>query len=88
MPPLDLCNLEYYYRGMTKLREVMDEKGVTLAEIAASTGLDTKTIWHATKSKKIRRSTRIAIAGFFGLPEPVLFPAPDIPKCISEQIPA
>lgn len=73
---------------MTKLREVMDEKGVTLAEIAASTGLDTKTIWHATKSKKIRRSTRIAIAGFFDLPEPFLFPASDIPECISGQVPA
>lgn len=71
---------------MTKLREVMDEKGVTLAEIAASTGLDTKTIWHATKSKKIRRSTRIAIAGFFGLPESALFPVPDIQKCISKQV--
>ena len=75
---------------MTKLREVMDEKNVTLAEISAATGLDTKTVWHATQSRKIRRSTRKAIANFFGLPEEEIFLDSDIPKPIknTESAPA
>ena len=75
---------------MTKLREVMDEKKVTLAEISAATGLDIKTVWHATQSRKIRRSTQKAIANFFGLPEGEIFLDSDIPKPIQnpESTPA
>lgn len=68
--------------GMTKLRGVMDKKGVTLADIAAETGLDPKTVWHATQGKKVRRATRKAIAGCLGIPESKLFVAADIPKAI------
>ena len=71
---------------MTKLREVMDAKGVTLAEISAATGLDPKTIWHATQARKIRRSTRVAIAGYLGLSEATLFLASDIPDPIQEEV--
>lgn len=70
---------------MTRLREVMDEKGVTLAEISRETGLDTKTVWHATQSRKIRRSTRVAIAKFFGLPENDLFLDSNIPSSIKDS---
>lgn len=68
--------------GMTKLREAMDQKGVTIADIASATGLDPKTVWHATQNKKIRRATKKAIAGFLAIPEADLFVAPDIQKAI------
>lgn len=60
----------------------MDERGTTLAEIADVTGLDQKTVWHATQGRKIQRSTRRLIAGFFGLQEAELFAASDIPNPI------
>ena len=65
------------------MREVMDKKGVTLAEISEATGLDVKTVWHATQDKKIRRSTRRAIANYLGESEADLFLVSNISDCIN-----
>ena len=85
MAPLDVWHLEYYYGGMSRLRAVMDERGATLGAIAAETGLDLKTVWHAVHGKKLRRSTKKLIAGFFGLPEADIFLDSDIPNAICVQ---
>ena len=71
---------------MTKLREVMDEKGVTIAQIASVTGLDPKTVWHATQGKKIRKATRIAIAGYLKVAPDALFLEAHIPESIQEAV--
>jgi transcriptional regulator with XRE-family HTH domain len=71
---------------MSKLREVMDQKGVTIADIASETGLDPKTVWHATQGKKIHRATKIAIAGYFKVPQEELFLATNIQKAIQVSV--
>lgn len=87
MALVDVWLSEYYYEVMSRLRLLMDERGTTLAEIAAGTGLDSKTVWHATHGKKLQRSTKKLIAGFFGMDEEELFPTSDIPKAIFQGQP-
>lgn len=75
---------EYYYMTMTKLREVMDRSRVTILDIASGTGLDPKTVWHATQGRKIRKATRLAIARFLGVESDAIFAQIDIQKAIFE----
>lgn len=67
---------------MTKLREVMDQSRVTILDIASGTGLDPKTVWHATQGRKIRKATRLAIARFLGVESDAIFASSDIQKPI------
>ncbi|GGB80360.1 hypothetical protein GCM10008019_40760 [Deinococcus soli (ex Cha et al. 2016)] len=67
---------------MNRLREVMDQKRVTIAEIASGTGLDPKTVWHATQDKKIRKATRLAISRFLQMAPEAIFSDSDIQKTI------
>ncbi|AFZ67541.1 hypothetical protein [Deinococcus peraridilitoris] len=63
----------------------MDQRGLSLAEIAAGTGLDTKTVWHVTQGKKTQKATRKVISLFLAMPEEDLFPISNIQNPIFEE---
>lgn len=65
--------MEYYHDAMTRLRKELDDRGLSLAKVAALTGLDVKTIWHASVGRKTNPSTRRLIALALGIAEADLF---------------
>lgn len=59
----------------TRMQTLMEERSITIEEIAAATQLSYKTVWSAKKGNSITRANKAAIAGYFGLTVADVFPA-------------